>query len=218
MRTVSKCLLAAVLSASLIVAPLPATPKPFGVVVQADRARLRTAQAITGATVFGGDTLATDASGQLRVRTPEGQVYLLGNSEIRLESLTQRTSIRLTRGTAGLYSGKETPVGIYALGALVRPKTASAHVQVSIAKPNELIVASGSGTAEVVLLNRTLEVPAGSAYRVAVAPGSPQAGASAGINSNLVAAWIVIGAVLGGIILATIFLEQTDRRVSPFSP
>jgi hypothetical protein len=220
MVSTGKCLLVAVLSTALIVAPIHATTKPFGVVVQADRARLGTAEASTGSTVFSGDTLTTNASGLLRVRTARGQLYLLENSEARLESRTDGTAVQLVRGTVGLQMENESFAGIYALGALVRPKTGGAHVQVSISKLNELVVASASGAAEVVLLNRTLEVPAGTAYRLAVAPAALQGGvgAGSGISANLVATWIVIGAIIGGIILATIFLEQTDRRPSPFSP
>ncbi|HWQ03575.1 MAG TPA: hypothetical protein VNL38_03760 [Candidatus Nitrosotenuis sp.] len=220
MNSLSRIFLIAVVAVSLIVAPLNAAAKPFGIVVQAEHARLGKAQASEGATVFEGDLLATDSSGTLRVRTTSGQVYLLQESLAELTATPDGAAIRLSRGTVGWKSDKAGLAGVYVLGALVRPKSEAAHVQISISKPNELTVASAEGAAEIVLLNRTIEVPAGKAYRVEVEPAAAQggAGAGAGISSNAVAVWVMVAAVLGGIILSTIMLEQSDSRPSPFRP
>ena len=66
---ITKTLLALLVSASLVTAPVWAAPSSsLGIVVYADRAQVGSGQASVGATVFSGDRLSTAQSGGVQIR------------------------------------------------------------------------------------------------------------------------------------------------------
>src|SRR5260370_13725767 len=75
--SITKSLLALLLSFSLLTAPVWAAPaSSLGTVVYAERAHVGTAQASVGTTVFSGDRLSTDQSGSLQVSTGAARLLL----------------------------------------------------------------------------------------------------------------------------------------------
>ena len=66
---ITRILVAILLSLTLLISPLWATPSAaFGTVVFANRARVGGANASAGATLFSGDRLSTDEVGSVQVR------------------------------------------------------------------------------------------------------------------------------------------------------
>src|SRR2546425_10445979 len=69
--------LVAILVVTLVEAPVYGSPSAaLGVVLQAQNASVGSGVAATGATIFNGDTLATDSRGWLRVRLGANQFSL----------------------------------------------------------------------------------------------------------------------------------------------
>jgi len=93
------CLIS-LLVVALVEAPVSAAPaSPMGVVMQAQRARLGTSEAVQGATVFNGDNLATELIGNLCVHVRGAQIYLLANTSVSLGEIPGGISAALQRVT-----------------------------------------------------------------------------------------------------------------------
>ncbi|HYL69595.1 MAG TPA: hypothetical protein VEX69_10555 [Candidatus Limnocylindria bacterium] len=172
MRQIARCTLVTLLVAGLCNIPsLASSEKPLGFVAQAERARLDSANASTGASVFAGDTFDTDIGGTLRLRLETSQFYLLASSAATLAQNANGAMLTLTRGTAGFStaaSGQlqlDTPAGIVR-GAEGKP----AYGQVTIKSPNELVVSAFRG--ELILDNEGEfhSIPEGKSYRVTIEP------------------------------------------------
>ena len=93
----SRRALATVLVYLLAGIPLPARPAgapnvlPLGIVTQASRAHFNAADVSTGATIYDGDGLSTEAEGALQFRGPAAFVYLPGSSGVNLHALPNGT-------------------------------------------------------------------------------------------------------------------------------
>src|SRR5277367_6307562 len=101
MREVLAAMAAVTLSVTMLGAPLWAAPaSQLGIVVFADHARVGTAAASVGSTVFGGDKLTTDAKGSVQVRAGAARFLVAGCG---VAYLTRREAIpaaTLISGTA----------------------------------------------------------------------------------------------------------------------
>src|SRR5271170_7376700 len=85
-RSVARlCLVVLLMSGLLDLPAFAAAEKPLGMVIQAQDAQLDNAKLQVGTSVYRGDTLATDAGGQLRVKLRCTQLYLLADSTATLE-------------------------------------------------------------------------------------------------------------------------------------
>jgi hypothetical protein len=172
MRKIARCMLVALLVGGLCNLPsLASSEKPLGVIAQAERAHLDSANAATGATVYAGDTFDTETGGTLRLRVGASQFYLLASSAATLTQNSSGALLTLTRGTAGFSSAAsgqlqlDTPAGIVR-GAEGKP----AYGQVTIKSPNELAVSAFRG--DLVLDNdgEFHSIPEGKSYRVVIEP------------------------------------------------
>jgi hypothetical protein len=143
--------------------------KPLGVVIQADHARLDTAEASKGATVYPGDSFETDRDGALRLSIGSSQIYLPASSAATLSSNSNLAHVTLTRGSltlASSVSGQlevETPAGI-----LRSADGQAATGQATIASPSEVLVSAFKGN---LLLDNDGElhtIPEGKAYRIVI--------------------------------------------------
>jgi hypothetical protein len=182
-----------------------AEAKPFGVIALADHAQVGSATASNGATVYPGDTVATDGGGTLRFIIGKGQVYLLSASAATLGENAGVLSASVLRGTVGFSSltaqqfQLDTPEGV------VRAANGlPAFGQVTLTGPKELNVTAFKGTLLLERGSQTLAIQAGQTYDVSLVPddseGSSQnpAGVKSALNEHLVWRIIVIG-VAGGV-------------------
>jgi hypothetical protein len=170
MRQIARSTLVALLVAGLCNLPsMGSSEKPLGVIAQAERAHLDSANAATGATVYAGDTFDTETGGTLRLRVGASQFYLLASSAATLAQNSSGAMLSLTRGTAGFSSAAsgqlqlDTPAGIVR-GADGKP----AYGQVTIKSANELVVSAFRG--DLVLDNEGEfhSIPEGKSYRVVI--------------------------------------------------
>jgi hypothetical protein len=207
--------LVGLLTVSLTVAPVVAAPsRSLGVVIQAERARLGAGPAIEGATIFNGDTLATDATGNVRVRLGSAQLYLKANSTALLLDTPDGVRAELRSGTAVFSSAGEGPIELRASEARIRPRTSLPTLaQVTLVGPYELLLTCQRGELEVTIGDEIHAVPEGTSYRVFIEPEvpNPQGGPpkKAARSRFLLITLIAIGAGAGvGIGLA---LMSPDR-------
>ncbi len=176
MRLLLRTCLIALLSLALIEVPVQASPNPtsaLGVVVQADHARLSSGDASSGATVFDGDTLSTDAGGRLAVRLGGSQLYLLGDSGAKMKQSNAGVVAVLQRGTVVLNSPSAGAADLKASAAHIRAQAGPTLAQVTLVSPTELLVTSNRGTLEVTIGEETHVVSEMTSYRVLIEPEVP---------------------------------------------
>jgi hypothetical protein len=162
-------MLVALLVASLAAGPaFAALARPLGNILFADHAMVGSVAAVSGATVFAGDRISTEAGGSVRIRVGAGQVYMPAMSVIALEEYPGGVSATLARGTVAFASGDESQVVVRASHALMRPKNAQqpAQGQVVLVGAKELLVSSYRGALEVVVGTEVRAVPEATTYRV----------------------------------------------------
>lgn len=143
--------------------------KQLGVVIQAEHARLGTAEVSRGATVYPGDSFETDTGGALRLSVGTGQVYLSASSAAALRSNASLAHVILTRGSATLISPAsgqleiETPAGVLRAG-----DGRLATWQATIVSPSEMTVSAYKGN---LILDNDGElhtIPEGKSYRITI--------------------------------------------------
>src|SRR6202521_1001718 len=97
--SITKSILALILSLSLLTAPVWAAPSSsLGVVVFADRAHVGAAQASVGATVFSGDRLSTEQTGSVQVRAGAARLLLSSGSTATFSQEAASPAATLTLG------------------------------------------------------------------------------------------------------------------------
>jgi len=147
---------------------LGANEKPLGMIVQAEQAQLGTARAVVGATVYPGDTLATEAGGTMRLKVGSAQIYLLSSSAATLAENTNFTHAVVNRGTVGFSSSTAEPLELETPLGIVRPAAGPAYGQVTLTGAREMIVSAYHGDLVVDYNGETNTIPEGKSYRVSL--------------------------------------------------
>src|SRR3989442_399210 len=170
--------LVAILVVTLVEAPVYGSPSAaLGVVLQAQNASVGSGVA---ATIFNGDTLATDSRGWLRVRLGANQFSLLQLSSAVMRQAPGIPIAVLERGTMVFSSSAAEPFELQASAAHIRPRTGQPVIaQVTIAGPNTLLITSNRGELEVSIGNEVHVVPAMTSYRVEIEPEDQGSGGPA---------------------------------------
>jgi hypothetical protein len=192
-------------------APAASSTSPLGVVLQAQHAGISAGTALSGATVYDGDTLAAYTGGELRVGFGTSQAYLLPGSTAVVHQTGQGFGATLTNGTVILSSLEGGTFRLVADGAVIRPNTpAATSGQITRLGPSELLLTARKGSLQVAMDDETKTVPEGTSVRMLIqptdaaappaAPGSPSV-LSAGrdrfifIVLTLVAAGVTVGII-----------------------
>jgi hypothetical protein len=145
----------------------------MGVVMQAQRARLGTSETVQGATVFNGDNLATELTGDLCVHVRGTQIYLLANTSVSLSEIPGGISAALQRGTFAFSSSGIEGVQVRTSQALIHSRAGRpVYWRVTVVGPNELEIASYRGEMDVAVGDETHVVSENSAYRVLLEPSA----------------------------------------------
>lgn len=186
MRLFARACLIAMLIGTLVNWPVAgAAEKPLGMVTQSSAARLDSAAAAVGATVYPGDTIDTEATGSIRLRAGTAQYYLMSASSSRLQPSANGINAELVRGTAGFASGETDIVELSALGATVRSRSGEAvHGRVTIVGANELVVTSFRGPFDISIDGDSHEIADGQSVRVQIVDAQDQGGGSKGGNGS----------------------------------
>ena len=228
MRSTARSLLAGMVALGLLNLPaFGAAEQPLGTVIQTQDAHLSNANAQIGATVYPGDTVATESDGTLRLRVGTGQVYLGPSSSASLSQIANIAHIAITRGTVGFAAVTsdqlelETPLG------MIRPASGQrAQGQVTITGPNQMIVSAYSGALVVERNGESRTIDAGKSYSVTLdqdtptpdqAPSGTGSGSGGNGNRRDKGALIFDTIVIGGTAVAGYFIwhYMTESTTSP---
>ena len=174
---------AILLSLSLLPLSLWATPSAaFGTVVFVNRARVGSARASIGATVFSGDSLSTDEVGSIQVRAGAARLLLASASIATLSQDEASPAATLSAGTATFSTANSKAFVLHVASATIRPNTDQPTIgKVTVLNPKELVVKSVRGALQIAVEDDVREIPEGEAYRVVLDPNAdPQGPRGAG--------------------------------------
>jgi hypothetical protein len=120
--------------------------RALGVVVQADRGRIDSINAVTGADIYSCDSLDTDDGGALRVQVGSSQIYLSALSTAALEDEGHAIQALATTGTVGFSISTATDLSVRTPAGLIRGAGSQAvSGQVAFTGPKELIISASHG-------------------------------------------------------------------------
>lgn len=166
LRKLSITLGTIVLALPLLAAPAFAKPDaPLGVVILGSRANVGLAAAATGASVYNGDTLSTDASGTLRVRFGGAQIMLGPGTTVDLHEQDGMVDVILRQGNVRFAGVPGSPIEVHVLQAMVRTRQSEAGTgQVAVLNSREFQVGSQKGDLDVNVNGENHVVSAPHAY------------------------------------------------------
>ena len=186
--SITKSLLALVVSASLVTATVWAAPSSaLGIVVYADRAHVGAAPASVGATVFSGDKLSTEPSGSVQVRASAARLLLSSASSATFSQDDAALAATLTTGSATFSTANSKAFALHVVSAVIRPNSNQPTIgQVTVLNPKELIVRSTRGSLSIAVEDDVREIPEGAAYHVVLDPNAadPQGPRGAGSGGH----------------------------------
>jgi hypothetical protein len=181
--SVTRAFLATLLSLTLLISPLWATPSAaFGTLVFANRARVGNANASVGATVFSGDRLSTDDVGSVQIRAGAARFLLASASVATLSQDEAVPAATLASGSATFSTANSKAFVLHVASAIIRPNTDQPTIgKVTVLNPKELVVKSVRGSLQIAVEDDVREIPEGEAYRVVLDPNAdPQGPRGAG--------------------------------------
>ncbi len=188
-----RAFIAAILSCSLLYTPLSNASSsspvaPLGAIVYADRAHLGAAKASVGTTVFPGDKLSTESSGNVQVRVGAARLLLSSASSATLAQENAAPTATLTAGSAIFSTANSKAFVLHVATAAIRPTTDQPTIgQVTVLNPKELVVKSTRGSLTIAVEDDVREIPEGAAYRIVLDPNAapePQGPRGAGTKGN----------------------------------
>ncbi|MGC1615935.1 MAG: hypothetical protein WA736_14715 [Candidatus Acidiferrum sp.] len=162
----SRRILSAALSCLLAAVALPGQTVPAGVILQSASARLNTADASVGTTIYDGDRLETQDKGLLSVRSGQVQLALSEDSLLWMNHENSILTPTLQRGTVTFRAETGEGVEIRADDVRVRPHAPVLTVgQVTLEKCDVLVTANTQAL-EVTAGKETKILEEGKSYRV----------------------------------------------------
>jgi hypothetical protein len=204
---------AVALSGLLSGAALPGQAIPAGVILQTNQARLNSADAQSGTTVFDGDRLETQSKGLVNLRSGQVQLALAEESTLWMNHDSQLLAPTLQRGTVTFRAEVGSGVEIRADDVRVRPHNPVLTVGQVTLEDCYVVVTAITQQLEVTAAKETRILDEGKTYRVArlgacgaaMQQAAPVAGQS---RFYLAAAGIIGGLGIWGVRKA---LESPDR-------
>ena len=220
------------LSLLFVVSPsFGASAPAIGTITSALGANIGSATATTGATVFGGDRLATQQTGSLQIRTAAARLMLSGSSIATMSESAETPGAILQQGTAVFSTANERAFVLHASTADIRPETnAPTIAQVTYVNAKELVVRSRRGSLAITVGGETKEIPEGMAYRVVLDPDSylensalpaqgPQGAGAGGRRGTPIkqarSRFLLIAIVTTGIVTAIVLDEVLESPSKP---
>lgn len=205
--------LSAALSCLLSAVALPGQTAPAGVVLQSSSARLNTADANVGTSLYDGDRLETQEKGVLTVRSGQVQLALSEDSLLWMNHENSILTPTLQRGTVTFRAETGGEVEIRADDIRVRPRSPVLTVgQVTIEKCDVLVTANIQSLG-VTAGKETKILEEGKTYRVTRTNACGAAHYHAPLAGAQTRFYLAAAAVVTGIGIWTIHkgLESPDR-------
>jgi hypothetical protein len=180
LHDVTRVSICALLALTLIAEPSlgAAAGTPLvGTVVTAQRARVGTANASVGTTIFAGDKLETDPAGSLQLRTSGALLLLSGSSHMMWGNEADVPVAKLTSGTGTFSTTNSKSLALRVGTAVIRPNVEEATIgSVSVVNPKELNIQCTRGALLLTVIDDTLLIPEGTAYHIVLDPNAYPAG------------------------------------------
>lgn len=188
-----------------------------GVVTQASRANISSANVTAGANVYDGDLLTTSSDGLLRVRSGAAQFYLAGQSAVRMQSGPSGALVQLTAGTLVFSAANSSAMDVEVSQAHIRPANDMATVaQISYVSPRVIEVHAKRGALQLAYKDDSAMIPEGTSARILLDPAEeematasvsrafPDQGTPRRGKKRRLAFYIFWGSVFGGFIIPVI--------------
>ena len=206
--------------------PVSAVPPEIGILTLATNARLNTAAASPGLSVFEGEVLSTEAHGRLGIRSAQGLLMLGPNTAIELISVTDGLPIDVSSGSVHFSTAAKQAMERHALDALVWPSGPKpTQASVTILGPNILQIAAARGDLNFSYRDEFRRLPEGQTYRIYLDPTGEAQSASVGqAPASISAAKLTIFIVAAGAggTAAAWGIHQTlrsgNQAISPAKP
>ncbi len=210
-----KILVVSFLTMALVVEPVVAAPPVLGQVTSRGQIKINAVTTPSGATVFPGDKVNTEANTIAEITLNGGNKVLLPESTgVVLNQDGSQVTVNLTQGALAVLSKSSVPAFIDANGALIRPAADTAVVLEVAVHENVLKVLARRGSATVETADKTLEVNEGKELDATMAPPTPQGpGEPRVAGRSKLMMWIFIAAVasgLTGLILGAIAFSRPN--------
>jgi hypothetical protein len=217
--------MAFLLSSTVALAPVWGTGgSALGTVVSADRARVGSASASVGTTLYSGDRLSTDQLGNVQLRAGSARLHLSPSTMVVLTEERGAPGAVLSAGTATFSTANSKAFSLNAATATIRPQTDMPTIaQVTFVSSKEFIVRTTRGSLSVTVEDETQTIPEGNSYRVILDPpaaAEPQGPQGAGTyrmkpprragRSHFMVLLIAAAAVVTGIAVSEA-LESPER-------
>jgi hypothetical protein len=141
----------------------------FGVVTQAHRATLSSGIVSAGASLYDGDTLATDVDGALTLRAAASMIHLGGQSRATLwapAGIAKYAQLDLGAGTVIFSIPQAAAIEIRADGASIRAAAESTFGQITIINPTTFEIYARRGGLRIQYRDETEAIAEGLSYRV----------------------------------------------------
>jgi hypothetical protein len=147
MGLIARSWLACLVMVSICGSPAMANVRrALGVVVQTDRGRIDSTNAVTGADIYSCDSLDTDDGGALRVQVGSSQIYLSALTTAALEDEGHAIQALATTGTVGFSFSAAADLSVRTPAGLIRGAGSQAvSGQVAFTGPKELIISASHG-------------------------------------------------------------------------
>jgi hypothetical protein len=168
-RLTARLCLVVLLVTSLLDIPAfaAAAEKPLGMVIQAQEAQLDNAKLQVGTSIYGGDTVVTDAGGGVRLKLGGSQLYLLADSAATLSQNAAVVHAVVARGTVGFSSNGADNVELEIPQGILRAANGQpAYGQVTILSAQEVVISAYRGALVLDNDGDLHTIPAGKNYRV----------------------------------------------------
>ncbi len=180
-------LVATVFTLSLAPGSAGANVYTLAVVMQARHANLGSSAATTGASIFDGDRLSTDAKGSLFLRSGGSTIYLSNATQVVLRSGTnggKGAQAEVGAGTVVFSMRPVAPMVISAGGATIHPSANLLTIgQITVIDQKSFQISARKGTLRILYYDDSELVPEGNSYRVELDRFDDSATATADQNS-----------------------------------
>jgi hypothetical protein len=209
----SRRILAVAMSCLVSSMALPGQTAPAGVVLQSTNARLNSADAAIGTTIFDGDRMETQEKGALSLRSGQVQLTLSESTTLWMNHENSALTPTLQRGTVTFRVENGTGVEIKADDVTVRPHSPVLTVGEVTLQECDILVTSRTQDLEVTAGKETKILEEGKTYRVArkSACGADLSHPALAVGQSRF--FLLPGVVVGVIAIWTIHkgLESPDR-------
>ncbi len=195
----------------------------LGILTRAHEARLNTAEAYAGLSVFEGETLSTSPEGKLGVRIGGATLAFSEGALATLQRIEKGTHVDMTRGALFFTATESSIVEVHVAGATLRPESGrAAQTEVRRMGPKVVQVSAKQGNLEFYYGEEFQLIHEGETYRIYLdAPAEAQKPAGAGAPSVGVKTKTVIYIVSGTaatILTAWGIHELIEANSGPESP